>query len=76
MQYKVLVTYEVSDENLFETSANAALVAQGFTSEEAADLVRENLENTLDVLGVVSRTGFSFTVDGLRVIGQEGLVDG
>jgi hypothetical protein len=76
MQYKVLVTYEVSDEDLFETSANAALVAQGFTPDEAAILVREELEDTLEVAGVVHRTGVRFTVEGLTVISQEEYVDG
>lgn len=76
MQYKVLVTYEVSDEDLFETSANAALVAQGLTPEEAAVLVRENLENTLDVAGVINRTGLSFAVDGLSVINHEEVANG
>lgn len=76
MQYKVLVTYEVSDEDLFETSANAVLVAQGFTPDDAAVLVREDLEDTLEVAGVVHRTGIRFTVEGLTVISQEEVVDG
>ncbi len=76
MQYKILVTYEVSDENLFETSANAALMSQGITSDEAALLVREDLENTLDIAGVVHRTGVRFTVEGLTVISQEEYADG